>query len=228
MKKIFSVIFAAAIVATMFVVGAVSTSAADKITVYFEIPSTEITDKLEYEEWGENVCVHIWKPSDENWADATTWPGFAAEVTDGVAKAEIPADTEGLIFNNAAEGGSASVQTADITEIVDGDIYRLTGETAENPVDSEKTVAVVAHEHYAAADATESTETTESTESTESTETTTSTETAESTATGTDNAASDSAPVQTGDSSAAWVLIAVVAASLGTAVVMTKKASAKD
>ena len=38
----------------------------------------------------------------------------------------------------------------------------------------------------------------------------------------------DSAPVETGDAASAAALVAVVLASLGTAVVMTKKASAKD
>ena len=38
----------------------------------------------------------------------------------------------------------------------------------------------------------------------------------------------DTAPVQTGDTASAAALVAVVLASLGTAVVMTKKASAKD
>lgn len=222
MKKVLSVIFAAALVASMFVVGAISTSAADTITVYFEIPSAEITDMLEYEEWGENVCVHFWKDSDANWADATTWPGKAATVENGVAKAEIPADTEGLIFNNATEGGAASVQTADIKEIVNGDIYRLTGETAENPVDSEKTVAVVAHEAYKTEEPASSEEAPAS-----SSEPTTESKT-ESKTESTTSEASDKTTVATGDTSAAWVLLAVVAASLGTAVVMTKKASSKD
>lgn len=84
-------------------------------------------------------------------------------------------------------------------------------------------------EESSAAESTTETSTTTSTTSTTSTTTTTTTTTSNTTsAASTPAGSTDSNSPATGDTTSAIALVAVVLASLGTAVVMTKKASAKD
>ena len=220
MKKILSVIFAAALVASMFVVGAVSTSAADDYTVYFEIPDDATLETIGLDVWGSKVSVHAWNDAGNINGE---WPGAEATHVEGnIYSYTWTADNlpTGIIFNNGNNGvqtqnidGGETVSKTDASKTVKnpaiewGKLYKATGEGIEDP--NGNTNVVVAATDYKTAEpsATES-KTEFKTESV-----------AES---------SDDKTVATGDTSAAWVLLAVVAASLGTAVVMTKKASSKD
>lgn len=222
MKKILSVIFAAALVASMFVVGAVSTSAADDYTIYFEIPDDATLKKLELESWGSKVSVHAWNDAGNLNGE---WPGAEATHVEGnIYSYTWTADSvpTGIIFNNGDNGvqtqnidGGETVSKTDASKTVKnpaiewGKLYKATGEGIEDG--NGNTNVVVA--------ATESK--TEEPSATES-------KTEEPSATESKAESSDDKTVATGDTSAAWVLLAVVAASLGTAVVMTKKASSKD
>lgn len=222
MKKILSVIFAAALVASMFVVGAVSTSAADDYTIYFEIPDDATLEKLELESWGSKVSVHAWNDAGNLNGE---WPGAEATHVEGnIYSYTWTADSvpTGIIFNNGDNGvqtqnidGGETVSKTDASKTVKnpaiewGKLYKATGEGIEDG--NGNTNVVVAATDYKTAEpsATES-------------------KTAEPSATESKAESSDDKTVATGDTSAAWVLLAVVAASLGTAVVMTKKASSKD
>jgi len=222
MKKILSVIFAAALVASMFVVGAVSTSAADDYTIYFEIPDDATLEKLELESWGSKVSVHAWNDAGNLNGE---WPGAEATHVEGnIYSYTWTADSvpTGIIFNNGDNGvqtqnidGGETVSKTDASKTVKnpaiewGKLYKATGEGIEDG--NGNTNVVVAATDYKTAEpsATESKK-------------------EEPSATESKTESSDDKTVATGDTSAAWVLLAVVAASLGTAVVMTKKASSKD
>lgn len=222
MKKILSVIFAAALVASMFVVGAVSTSAADDYTIYFEIPDDATLEKLELESWGSKVSVHAWNDAGNLNGE---WPGAEATHVEGnIYSYTWTADNvpTGIIFNNGDNGvqtqnidGGETVSKTDASKTVKnpaiewGKLYKATGEGIEDG--NGNTNVVVAATDYKTAEpsATESKK-------------------EEPSATESKTESSDDKTVATGDTSAAWVLLAVVAASLGTAVVMTKKASSKD
>ena len=222
MKKILSVIFAAALVASMFVVGAVSTSAADDYTIYFEIPDDATLEKLELESWGSKVSVHAWNDAGNINGE---WPGAEATHVEGnIYSYTWTADSvpTGIIFNNGDNGvqtqnidGGETVSKTDASKTVKnpaiewGKLYKATGEGIEDG--NGNTNVVVAATDYKTAEpsATESKK-------------------EEPSATESKTESSDDKTVATGDTSAAWVLLAVVAASLGTAVVMTKKASSKD
>lgn len=222
MKKILSVIFAAALVASMFVVGAVSTSAADDYTIYFEIPDDATLEKLELESWGSKVSVHAWNDAGNLNGE---WPGAEATHVEGnIYSYTWTADSvpTGIIFNNGDNGvqtqnidGGETVSKTDASKTVKnpaiewGKLYKATGEGIEDG--NGNTNVVVAATDYKTAEPSATESKTEEPSATESK--------AES---------SDDKTVATGDTSAAWVLLAVVAASLGTAVVMTKKASSKD
>lgn len=222
MKKILSVIFAAALVASMFVVGAVSTSAADDYTIYFEIPDDATLEKLELESWGSKVSVHAWNDAGNLNGE---WPGAEATHVEGnIYSYTWTADSvpTGIIFNNGDNGvqtqnidGGETVSKTDASKTVKnpaiewGKLYKATGEGIEDG--NGNTNVVVAATDYK----------TEEPSATES-------KTEEPSATESKAESSDDKTVATGDTSAAWVLLAVVAASLGTAVVMTKKASSKD
>ena len=227
MKKILSVIFAAALVASMFVVGAVSTSAADDYTVYFEVPDDATLENIGLDVWGSKVTVHAWNDAGNLNGE---WPGAEATHVEGnIYSYTWTADSvpTGIIFNNGNNGvqtqnidGGETVSKTDASKTVKnpaiewGKLYKATGEGIEDP--NGNTNVVVAATDYKTAEpsATES-KTEEPPAATESK--------TESVA-----ESSDDKTVATGDTSAAWVLLAVVAASLGTAVVMTKKASSKD
>ena len=222
MKKILSVIFAAALVASMFVVGAVSTSAADDYTIYFEIPDDATLEKLELESWGSKVSVHAWNDAGNLNGE---WPGAEATHVEGnIYSYTWTADSvpTGIIFNNGDNGvqtqnidGGETVSKTDASKTVKnpalewGKLYKATGEGIEDG--NGNTNVVVAATDY-------KTEEPSATESKKE----------EPSATESKTESSDDKTVATGDTSAAWVLLAVVAASLGTAVVMTKKASSKD
>ncbi|WP_418818021.1 starch-binding protein [Pseudoruminococcus massiliensis] len=222
MKKILSVIFAAALVASMFVVGAVSTSAADDYTIYFEIPDDATLEKLELESWGSKVSVHAWNDAGNLNGE---WPGAEATHVEGnIYSYTWTADSvpTGIIFNNGDNGvqtqnidGGETVSKTDASKTVKnpaiewGKLYKATGEGIEDG--NGNTNVVVAATDY-------KTEEPSATESKKE----------EPSATESKAEPSDDKTVATGDTSAAWVLLAVVAASLGTAVVMTKKASSKD
>lgn len=222
MKKILSVIFAAALVASMFVVGAVSTSAADDYTIYFEIPDDATLEKLELESWGSKVSVHAWNDAGNLNGE---WPGAEATHVEGnIYSYTWTADSvpTGIIFNNGDNGvqtqnidGGETVSKTDASKTVKnpaiewGKLYKATGEGIEDG--NGNTNVVVAATDY-------KTEEPSATESKKE----------EPSATESKKESSDDKTVATGDTSAAWVLLAVVAASLGTAVVMTKKASSKD
>ena len=222
MKKILSVIFAAALVASMFVVGAVSTSAADDYTVYFEVPDDATLETIGLDVWGSKVSVHAWNDAGNLNGE---WPGAEATHVEGnIYSYTWTADSvpTGIIFNNGNNGvqtqnidGGETVSKTDASKTVKnpaiewGKLYKATGEGIEDP--NGNTNVVVAATDYKTAEpsATES-------------------KTEEPSATESKTESSDDKTVATGDTSAAWVLLAVVAASLGTAVVMTKKASSKD
>ena len=222
MKKILSVIFAAALVASMFVVGAVSTSAADDYTVYFEVPDDATLENIGLDVWGSKVTVHAWNDAGNLNGE---WPGAEATHVEGnIYSYTWTADSvpTGIIFNNGNNGvqtqnidGGETVSKTDASKTVKnpaiewGKLYKATGEGIEDP--NGNTNVVVAATDYKTAEpsATES-------------------KTEEPSATESKTESSDDKTVATGDTSAAWVLLAVVAASLGTAVVMTKKASSKD
>ena len=222
MKKILSVIFAAALVASMFVVGAVSTSAADDYTIYFEIPDDATLEKLGLESWGSKVSVHAWNDAGNLNGE---WPGAEATHVEGnIYSYTWTADSvpTGIIFNNGDNGvqtqnidGGETVSKTDASKTVKnpaiewGKLYKATGEGIEDG--NGNTNVVVAATDY-------KTEEPSATESKKE----------EPSATESKTESSDDKTVATGDTSAAWVLLAVVAASLGTAVVMTKKASSKD
>lgn len=222
MKKILSVIFAAALVASMFVVGAVSTSAADDYTIYFEIPDDATLEKLELESWGSKVSVHAWNDAGNLNGE---WPGAEATHVEGnIYSYTWTADSvpTGIIFNNGDNGvqtqnidGGETVSKTDASKTVKnpaiewGKLYKATGEGIEDG--NGNTNVVIAATDY-------KTEEPSATESKKE----------EPSATESKTESSDDKTVATGDTSAAWVLLAVVAASLGTAVVMTKKASSKD
>ena len=222
MKKILSVIFAAALVASMFVVGAVSTSAADDYTIYFEIPDDATLEKLELESWGSKVSVHAWNDAGNLNGE---WPGAEATHVEGnIYSYTWTADNvpTGIIFNNGdngvqtqnIDGGETGAKT-DASKTVKnpaiewGKLYKATGEGIEDG--NGNTNVVVAATDYKTAEPSATESKTEKPSATES-----------------KAEPSDDKTVATGDTSAAWVLLAVVAASLGTAVVMTKKASSKD
>ena len=222
MKKILSVIFAAALVASMFVVGAVSTSAADDYTVYFEVPDDATLENIGLDVWGSKVSVHAWNDAGNLNGE---WPGAEATHVEGnIYSYTWTADNvpTGIIFNNGDNGvqtqnidGGETVSKSDASKTVKnpaiewGKLYKATGEGVEDG--NGNTNVVVAATDYKTAEpsATES-------------------KTEEPSATESKTESSDDKTVATGDTSAAWVLLAVVAASLGTAVVMTKKASSKD
>ncbi len=222
MKKILSVIFAAALVASMFVVGAVSTSAADDYTIYFEIPDDATLENIGLDVWGSKVSVHAWNDAGNLNGE---WPGAEATHVEGnIYSYTWTADNvpTGIIFNNGDNGvqtqnidGGETVSKSDASKTVKnpaiewGKLYKATGEGVEDG--NGNTNVVVAATDYKTAEpsATES-------------------KTEEPSATESKTESSDDKTVATGDTSAAWVLLAVVAASLGTAVVMTKKASSKD
>ena len=222
MKKILSVIFAAALVASMFVVGAVSTSAADDYTVYFEVPDDATLENIGLDVWGSKVTVHAWNDAGNLNGE---WPGAEATHVEGnIYSYTWTADSvpTGIIFNNGNNGvqtqnidGGETVSKTDASKTVKnpaiewGKLYKATGEGIEDP--NGNTNVVVAATDYKTAEpsATESKK-------------------EEPSATESKTESSDDKTVATGDTSAAWVLLAVVAASLGTAVVMTKKASSKD
>ena len=222
MKKILSVIFAAALVASMFVVGAVSTSAADDYTVYFEVPDDATLENIGLDVWGSKVSVHAWNDAGNLNGE---WPGAEATHVEGnIYSYTWTADSvpTGIIFNNGNNGvqtqnidGGETVSKTDASKTVKnpaiewGKLYKATGEGIEDP--NGNTNVVVAATDYKTAEpsATESKK-------------------EEPSATESKTESSDDKTVATGDTSAAWVLLAVVAASLGTAVVMTKKASSKD
>ena len=222
MKKILSVIFAAALVASMFVVGAVSTSAADDYTVYFEIPDDATLETIGLDVWGSKVSVHAWNDAGNINGE---WPGAEATHVEGnIYSYTWTADNlpTGIIFNNGNTGvqtqnidGGETASKTDASKTVKnpaiewGKLYKATGEGIEDP--NGNTNVVVAATDYKTAEpsATESKK-------------------EEPSATESKTESSDDKTVATGDTSAAWVLLAVVAASLGTAVVMTKKASSKD
>ena len=222
MKKILSVIFAAALVASMFVVGAVSTSAADDYTIYFEIPDDATLEKLELESWGSKVSVHAWNDAGNLNGE---WPGAEATHVEGnIYSYTWTADSvpTGIIFNNGDNGvqtqnidGGETVSKTDASKTVKnpaiewGKLYKATGEGIEDG--NGNTNVVVAATDYKTAEPSATESKTEKPAATES-----------------KTESSDDKTVATGDTSAAWVLLAVVAASLGTAVVMTKKASSKD
>lgn len=248
MKKILSAIFAAALVASMFVVGAVSTSAAEgDYTIYFEVPSDETLENLKNNEtgedcaldaWGSSVVVHAWNDSGNLNGD---WPGAEAtkvEGTDNIYSYTWSADNlpTGIIFNNGDNGvqtcnidGKTTTAKSDASLTKDnpaiewGKLYKATGEGFEDA--NGNTNVWLAAEDYTAPGADTSTDDTASADDTASTDDTSSA--ADTTSTATES--SDASTVKTGDTTTtAWILIAVVVASLGTAVVMTKKASAKD
>ena len=222
MKKILSVIFAAALVASMFVVGAVSTSAADDYTIYFEIPDDATLENIGLDVWGSKVSVHAWNDAGNLNGE---WPGAEATHVEGnIYSYTWTADNlpTGMIFNNGDNGvqtqnidGGETVSKSDASKTVKnpaiewGKLYKATGEGVEDG--NGNTNVLVAATDYKTAEpsATES-------------------KTEEPSATESKTESSDDKTVATGDTSAAWVLLAVVAASLGTAVVMTKKASSKD
>ena len=222
MKKILSVIFAAALVASMFVVGAVSTSAADDYTIYFEIPDDATLENIGLDVWGSKVSVHAWNDAGNLNGE---WPGAEATHVEGnIYSYTWTADSvpTGIIFNNGDNGvqtqnidGGETVSKTDASKTVKnpaiewGKLYKATGEGIEDG--NGNTNVVVAATDYKTAEpsATESKK-------------------EEPSATESKTESSDDKTVATGDTSAAWVLLAVVAASLGTAVVMTKKASSKD
>ena len=222
MKKILSVIFAAALVASMFVVGAVSTSAADDYTIYFEIPDDATLENIGLDVWGSKVSVHAWNDAGNLNGE---WPGAEATHVEGnIYSYTWTADNvpTGIIFNNGDNGvqtqnidGGETVSKSDASKTVKnpaiewGKLYKATGEGVEDG--NGNTNVVVAATDYKTAEpsATESKK-------------------EEPSATESKTESSDDKTVATGDTSAAWVLLAVVAASLGTAVVMTKKASSKD
>ena len=111
MKKILSVIFAAALVASMFVVGAVSTSAADDYTVYFEIPDDATLETIGLDVWGSKVSVHAWNDAGNLNGE---WPGAEATHVEGnIYSYTWTADSvpTGIIFNN----GNNGVQTQNLT-----------------------------------------------------------------------------------------------------------------
>lgn len=222
MKKILSVIFAAALVASMFVVGAVSTSAADDYTVYFEVPDDATLENIGLDVWGSKVTVHAWNDAGNLNGE---WPGAEATHVEGnIYSYTWTADNvpTGIIFNNGDNGvqtqnidGGETVSKTDASKTVKnpaiewGKLYKATGEGIEDG--NGNTNVVIAATDYKTAEpsATESKK-------------------EEPSATESKTESSDDKTVATGDTSAAWVLLAVVAASLGTAVVMTKKASSKD
>lgn len=222
MKKILSVIFAAALVASMFVVGAVSTSAADDYTIYFEIPDDATLENIGLDVWGSKVSVHAWNDAGNLNGE---WPGAEATHVEGnIYSYTWTADNlpTGIIFNNGDNGvqtqnidGGETVSKSDASKTVKnpaiewGKLYKATGEGVEDG--NGNTNVLVAATDYKTAEPSATESKTEEPSATESK--------AES---------SDDKTVATGDTSAAWVLLAVVAASLGTAVVMTKKASSKD
>ena len=235
MKKILSVIFAAALVASMFVVGAVSTSAADDYTIYFEVPDdatlenlTDVAtgDSAALDSWGSKVVVHAWNESGNLNGD---WPGAEATQVEGnIYSYTWTADNlpTGIIFNNGDNGvqtqnidGGETIAKSDASKTVKnpaiewGKLYKATGEGAEDN-NGNTNVIVEATDYKTEESSKEESKAEES--KTESKAEESKTE------------SSDEKTVATGDSSAAWVLLAVVAASLGTAVVMTKKASSKD
>lgn len=230
MKKILSIIFAAALVASMFVVGAVSTSAADDYTIYFEVPDDATLDKVGVDVWGSQVTVHAWNDSGNLNGE---WPGAEATHVEGnIYSYTWTADNlpTGIIFNNGNNGvqtqnidGGETVAKSDASKTVKnpaiewGKLYKATGEGAEDGNGNTNVLVTATDYKTAEPSATES-----KTEEPAATESKTESKT-ESVA-----ESSDDKTVATGDTSAAWVLLAVVAASLGTAVVMTKKASSKD
>lgn len=222
MKKILSVIFAAALVASMFVVGAASTSAADDYTIYFEVPDDATLENIGLDVWGSKVTVHAWNDAGNVNGD---WPGAEATLVEGnIYSYTWTADNlpTGIIFNNGDNGvqtqnidGGETVAKSDATKTVAnpaiewGKLYKATGEGAEDG-NGNTNVLVAATDYKTTEESSEEESKAEESKAEESSEA------AES---------SDETTVATGDSSAAWVLLAVVAASLGTAVVMTKKAS---
>ena len=222
MKKILSVIFAAALVASMFVVGAVSTSAADDYTVYFEVPDDATLENIGLDVWGSKVTVHAWNDAGNLNGE---WPGAEATHVEGnIYSYTWTADNvpTGIIFNNGDNGvqtqnidGGETVSKTDASKTVKnpaiewGKLYKATGEGIEDG--NGNTNVVVAATDYKTAEPSATESKTEKPAATES-----------------KTESSDDKTVATGDTSAAWVLLAVVAASLGTAVVMTKKASSKD
>ena len=236
MKKILSVIFAAALVASMFVVGAVSTSAADDYTVYFEVPDDATLENIGLDVWGSKVTVHAWNDAGNLNGE---WPGAEATHVEGnIYSYTWTADSvpTGIIFNNGnngvqtqnIDGGETDSKTDDSKTVKNpaiewGKLYKATGEGIEDP--NGNTNVVVAATDYKTAEPSATESKTEEPSATES-----KTEEPAATESKTESVAesSDDKTVATGDTSAAWVLLAVVAASLGTAVVMTKKASSKD
>ena len=236
MKKILSVIFAAALVASMFVVGAVSTSAADDYTIYFEVPDDATLENMGLDVWGSKVTVHAWNDAGNLNGE---WPGAEATQVEGnIYSYTWSADSvpTGIIFNNGDNGvqtqnidGGETVAKSDASKTVKnpaiewGKLYKATGEGAEDGNGNTNVLVTATDYKTAEPSATES-----KTEEPSATESKTEEPAATESKTESVAESSDDKTVATGDTSAAWVLLAVVAASLGTAVVMTKKASSKD
>ncbi len=234
MKKILSVIFAAALVASMFVVGAVSTSAADDYTIYFEVPDDATLENMGLDVWGSKVTVHAWNDAGNVNGD---WPGAEATQVEGnIYSYTWTADNlpTGIIFNNGDNGvqtqnidGGETVAKSDASKTVKnpaiewGKLYKATGEGAEDG-NGNTNVLVEATDYKTEESSKEESKAEESKEESKAEES------KEESKTESKAESSDDKTVATGDTSAAWVLLAVVAASLGTAVVMTKKASSKD
>ena len=127
MKKTLSLFIAAAmILSTMVSVSAAEVSttkstAGETATYYFYAPESYYNT----EAGAANDEVGIWFWGGETNPEGP-WPGPAAEaVGDGVFKAEIPADTTGLIFNAHVDGGAqtANIDVEDAEH--DGEIYVL-------------------------------------------------------------------------------------------------------
>ena len=163
MKKILSVIFAAALVASMFVVGAVSTSAADDYTVYFEVPDDATLENIGLDVWGSKVTVHAWNDAGNLNGE---WPGAEATHVEGnIYSYTWTADSvpTGIIFNNGNNGvqtqnidGGETVSKTDASKTVKnpaiewGKLYKATGEGIEDP--NGNTNVVVAATDYKTAE----------------------------------------------------------------------------
>ena len=207
-----------------------------KRQVYFEVPDDATLENIGLDVWGSKVTVHAWNDAGNLNGE---WPGAEATHVEGnIYSYTWTADSvpTGIIFNNGNNGvqtqnidGGETVSKTDASKTVKnpaiewGKLYKATGEGIEDP--NGNTNVVVAATDYKTAEPSATESKTEEPSATES-----KTEEPSATESKTESVAesSDDKTVATGDTSAAWVLLAVVAASLGTAVVMTKKASSKD
>ena len=181
---------------------------------------------------GQQISVHAWNDAGNLNGE---WPGAEATHVEGnIYSYTWTADNvpTGIISNNGDNGvqtqnidGGETVSKTDASKTVKnpaiewGKLYKATGEGIEDG--NGNTNVVVAATDYKTAEPSATESKTEKPAATES-------KTEKPAATESKTESSDDKTVATGDTSAAWVLLAVVAASLGTAVVMTKKASSKD